>query len=230
MIAAAIGGVVGAGVVASVLVAVLGTGSHGKAAPPGPASAGATPSATTSSTPPLTGTAAAMVALLAKGSGLSYHARYAVSSPSVAQQGATVVLELWRRPPQVRQDTTVTAKGKTSETAAFQNASGVTQCTRQGTADFACKLTSSSGLSSPADLAAAAAKELTGADVTQKHDTVAGHAGTCFEIAAAGATTEICVDDEGIPLRISAAGTSMVLQVLDHSFASGVFTPPEAAS
>lgn len=232
LLAALGGGIVGAGVVAGVLIAILGTGgsTHGTTTPPASTGPSASSSAATGSAPPLSGAAAAMVALLTKGSSVSYHARYTVTSPQVTTQGARVQLELWRRLPDVRQDTLVTQKGTTIDTAAFQSGSGVVECTKTGTGGFACRQTSSTGLANPADIAANAAKELAGATVTQTSATIAGRSATCFEITLSGTTNEVCADADGIPLQVSSKGSSMVLESLDHTFASGIFTPPAAVS
>jgi hypothetical protein len=170
------------------------------------------------------------VRLLAAGASVSYHARYAISSTQTKAQKATVTLELWRRPPDVRQETVVKTASATTETAAFQGASGTVECSRQGMGPFACRQTSTGGVASPQDLAATAAKELVGATVTQHSETVAGRSATCFELVLSGATTEVCVDAQGIPVRISSGGSTMTMQAYDRTVPSGIFTPPAAAS
>jgi hypothetical protein len=66
--------------------------------------------------------------------------------------------------------------------------------------------------------------------VAEKAEAVAGHPATCFDLTVSGAQTEICLDADGIPVRVGSASSTMTLTVLDHALPAGIFTPPTAAS
>jgi hypothetical protein len=222
--AAVTGGVIGAGIAVGLTVAIVGSGGSSHH----PSSA---PTSTTSTTVPLSATASDMLHLLSLGAKTDYHATYQVSSGTSASQGASVTLELWRRPPQVRQDTVVKIKGSSSDTAAFQIASGLVECTQQDKKGWSCVQGSGQqSPSSPQQLATSAAEQLAGARVQESSATIAGRSAQCFSFTVSGDATEICIDGQGIPLKLSSGGSTMTMMSIDHSLPAGVFTPPEAPS
>ena len=157
-----------------------------------------------------------------------FHARYTVVSPTAQGQGATVSLEVWRSPPLVRQDTVVTAQGKTTDTAAFALPSGVVQCTKTDPAAWSCQAASApgSGLADLSTLTQRITAQLATATVTVKDDSVGGRPARCFTVTLDANSTVVCVDAGGVPLLEASGGSQLQLQTLDSDIPTGTFAPP----
>src|SRR5438874_13807704 len=67
----------------------------------------------------LVGEARTLVELLDRGRAVPVHVKYAVRSAQADAQGSNVEIELWRKPPRVRQDTVVTSPGQSARGATF---------------------------------------------------------------------------------------------------------------
>lgn len=216
---------VGIGVLGTVLIVGTGGGSsHVVAALPTTLA----PTTTTTTTVPLSGAAQELVDLLARGNTRSFHARYAVVSPTAQGQGATVSLEVWRQPPLVRQDTLVSAGGKTTDTAAFALQSGLVECTKSDPAPWTCQSASAAGtgLADLSTLTQRITAQLATASVTAKDDTVSGRPARCFTVTLDANSTQVCVDADGVPLLEASGGSQLQLQALDTEIPGGVFAVP----
>jgi hypothetical protein len=173
---------------------------------------------------------AQLVALLERGEQTVYHARYRTVTPEVAGGGtspaASMVIELWRSPPRLRQDVTVSAAGQTATSAAFLLPEGGVGCTRED-AKSAWTCTDIPNTETTTDtLARQITQQVSDGPITVRSDRVAGLAVQCFNLPVSEATAEVCVTADGIPALIRSGGTSIELVELVKEVPAGVFTPP----
>lgn len=162
--------------------------------------------------------------LLERGRAQTFHARYTATTPDEAD--ATTRLELWRDGQRVRQDSVVEAPDGTVRTASIRDPDDrVVSCVQRDGGDWNCGPPSQT--SGDQDLFGSVADQLSGADVTVTDAQVAGHDARCFTLTDATATSELCVTDEGIPVRLAAGDEAeMTLDELDRDVDASVFTPP----
>ncbi len=170
---------------------------------------------------------AELVSLLERGEQTRYHARYRAIIAEGEPADTSMWIELWRSPPRLRQDVTVTAAGQTATSSAFLLPSGGVGCTRE-TADAAWTCTAiPKGQSTATESLARQITQQTGAGpVTLRNARVAGVAVRCFNLPVSEATAEVCVTDDGIPALIDSGGTRIELVSLAKSVPQNVFTPP----
>ena len=163
-----------------------------------------------------------LVALLSRGSTVTYHARY-VANATTPSPGSVVVLELWRTPQRLREDTTITAQGTVRRTAAFVSAARSESCVEEDGAWHCSAVTGPT----PATLLDQVRVQAARADIEVVAANIAGHPAQCYTLVqTSGARSEVCLDQRGVPLRIGAGGLAYELQQIDDSVPDAVFTPP----
>lgn len=187
------------------------------------------PDTTTTTTLPVSETGEELVDLLAQGRERSFHAVYVQED----EEETRLTVELWREGERVRQDLILEGPGVRSQLSAFQLPDGNATCQRatQGETetDWQCARTISTATEEgqPAGLFEAVASNLGGKEVTARDDAVGDVDVRCFEITENDAvSSELCVDEGGIPRRVSTGESVLELQSLEDEVSSDVFKLP----
>jgi hypothetical protein len=157
---------------------------------------------------------------------VTFHARYLVQSPAV-QSGQTVEQEIWRRPPDVREDTRVSggnAEATTSST--FFTPDGVTSCSRAGAGAWTCEPAPDGKESGPDALLSQLATQLAGVTVASRTAVIAGVASRCYDLKIAAEAATICLRSDGVPTLRTTSTTRVELLTLDDSVTDADFEPP----
>jgi hypothetical protein len=185
------------------------------------------PTTTTTTTLPPGPEARGLSGLLDKSRERTYHVRFKGASGD--PQAASTALELWRDGSSVRQDVIYGSGADETRVASFVVGSRSVSCSKTPGKDWLCQEFSQlqSDQGTPVGLVEAAAADLGGAEVVEKAETIAGQAGRCFAITrAAGDKSEVCLTEEGIPLRVSVGGTVFDAESIEESVDGDTFTPP----
>lgn len=160
--------------------------------------------------------------LLAAGAELTFHATYAAEATDGEVQGQ-LELDLYRDAGWVRQDTTVVAGDQQARTRAILSPDGVVTSCLEQSGEWACARSSQDA----DDVFGTLAEQLAGGDVTTSSATVAGIDATCHTLVDDTGRSELCVSEDGIPVRITAAdGTTMQLTELEREVDRAAFEPP----
>ena len=170
---------------------------------------------------------AELVSLLERGEHTQYHARYRAITGEAQPAGASMSIELWRSPPRLRQDVTVSSAGESATSSAFLLPEGGIGCTREGPAGaWTCTPIPKDQSTATESLARQITQQTGAGPVTVRTARVAGLAVQCFNLPVSEATAEVCVTAEGIPARINSGGTRIELVSLVREVPKNVFTPP----
>jgi hypothetical protein len=169
--------------------------------------------------------AAELITLLSHGRGVTFHARYRAVTAQSAASGESVLLDLWRRPPAEREDTTITVSGRTEKASGFLLKSGVVVC-RQTSGTWTCREVSGVQTSTAETLVASITRQVAGRNVSARDDTIGGHKVRCFTLELDTGPGEICVTTDGIPVRISAGDSRFELTELTTSVSDAIFRLP----
>ena len=168
-------------------------------------------------------TTAELTKVVEAGHQRSYYARYDITDGS---SRAPTVLEVWRRPPLLRQMTTARSPAGDQRNQVFVLQSGVVGCASAGGGPWACQprpevrpaAADPFALPDPALLAART--------VTGRNDRVGDRAVRCFDLGGDPAS-ELCVTPEGIPVRLTFAQSRLELRELrDESPPNSAFALP----
>ena len=174
---------------------------------------------------------AELVSLLERGEHTKYHARYRAVTDEIEPAGSSTSIELWRSPPRLRQDVTVTSAGESATSSAFLLPEGGVGCTREGSdGAWTCTAIPKDQSSTAESLARQITLQSGGGPVTVRTARVAGVAVQCFNLPVSGSMAEVCVTDEGIPARINSGGTRIELVSLVREVPKNVFSPPARGS
>jgi hypothetical protein len=193
-------------------------------------------SSTTIDPDKLSAEAREFLALAAKGTTASFHARYEAEPTADAPSDAapySLVLELWNKPPNIRRSVSLTAQGSTILSSEFQDEKAVIRCGKpRPDQDWSCVATPiGSGPQEPGSPGFGLAPGVAaGTAVTATTRTVAEQEARCFSVesATAGADPdELCLSPDGIPLEFTSAGSRLKLTTLELSVNDpNVFEPP----
>lgn len=162
---------------------------------------------------------AELVRALDAGQALTYYARY----NDFGAGGSS--LEMWRRPPLFRQRFETAAAGVAGRTDVFVSGNDVTTCAEVGGMPQTCTSVPGGGAIG-LDPIRAAADSLAGTDLVKSSDSVSGRNAQCFEARRSGAKGEVCVNADGIPLRVSAGELRLELVELTDAVDDAVLQPP----
>ncbi len=208
---------VGAGVI-SVIAMVVG-GDDDDASP-------RTASSSTTTTHELGTDAEELLARLATGRQAAVHVRLASAEDALA--GGTVTVEIWRDGDRVRQDVRLDSATALTEVSAFQLEDGNVICQREGEGPWACQRAASVATENgdPVGLIEAAAANLQGADVTGSDDEIAGTPVRCYSIERPDGSSELCLTEDGVPMRLATEGQVLTATSVEREVAGDVFTPP----
>jgi hypothetical protein len=168
-----------------------------------------------------------LAGLLTRGRSGTWHATFKITRPT-GQPGETETLEVWRAGARARQDVLVTSGPEPIRTAGIRDAKGTKSCLRQGTGPWQCSSVTVAQLD-PDTTFSAVIGELGNRPVTPRAETIGGQPAQCFAVAGDGPGGDVCVTDDGIPLRISREGISIELVTLDTTVPDTVFkVPPDS--
>jgi len=160
--------------------------------------------------------------LVDRGRASTFHARYTVLSPALGESASSAELEVWRDGDRIRQDTSVIEAGGVVRTSAFGSPGGTIGCQQPAGGSWACQRVADEPFDPSEDFISGILALLGSAPVAVSDTTVGPYEGRCYELEAA----TLCLDDEGVPLRVDAGGTSYEVVELDDEVSDGDFEPP----
>lgn len=165
-----------------------------------------------------------LIALLKKGRAATFHARYHGGSSET--EGQDVAVEVWRKPPQIRQDTRVSAAGKTASTSTFVLADRTVACARADDAGWQCQPTPEHRPNEPDALIQGVTDEMARGPMEVRDEVIAGTAARCFTATDGEQMREVCATRQGVPARVSSGGARIELVELDAAVSDNVFKLP----
>ena len=168
----------------------------------------------------LDGAAKELAELLQADRQATFHAVYEVTSSDFA--GAAVSFETWRRPPKVRSDIVVTKPDGVVRTRQLLLPDGAIACQQADDTPWQCTRTPEVNDPFQGDIleqVAAAEK------VTAEDRVIDGRNVRCFTLTQPDITAEFCATDNGVPVLVQSAGTSLKLVSLEEEVGE-VFEPP----
>lgn len=169
-----------------------------------------------------------LASLIKEGQDEEYYARYEASGP-VVPKGGSVVIEAWHKDGQSRVEQTLTAEDRIVKSALFRLDDRSMSCAKQGDDPWQCTpAPEPTGADGDTDLVLGQVQqELVGKDVDVATKTIAGQKGRCFTLTEAGESSEVCVTNEGIPLRNARESARLELVELERTVDDdSVFEPP----
>lgn len=170
-----------------------------------------------------------LVGLLRLGREATFHARYR-STPGEPTEdpGQDVAIELWRKPPNQRQDLVVTAGGEVGRTSAFVRDKKAVSCVEEGPSAWTCRdVPGNAGAETGPDaFLARLVTEASGPASDPRDDTIAGTAVRCFNVPLSSGTAEVCVTRSGVPARIRVGPAFLEMVELSATVSDRIFTPP----
>jgi hypothetical protein len=166
--------------------------------------------------------------LLVAGNKITYHVTYSLTTTDPQAAGETAVVEVWRQPPQERQDTSLTVAGAPAQHAeALSLSTGLVNCSQVGTGPWSCANVGNALPTGPDAIVRQIQQSLRQDTVTEHSSSVANIAAQCFDLASARTKISVCVNQEGVPMLVDENGVGTLrLTELDHKVGQGVFTPP----
>jgi hypothetical protein len=177
----------------------------------------------------LDGAAAEFADLVDRATGLTYHVRYEASTPPTYEnpQGSDIAVDLWRRPPAARRDTVVTGAAYIV-TREFLSSDGVVRCVQTGDTEPICVPTGNEGTDPSDPLMGAIDFDLSAAEVSVSDALIANRPSRCFVFhSETELDQEICLSQEGFPVRISDGDSELVAVTVELSVDPDVLLPPE---
>lgn len=160
-----------------------------------------------------------------------YHAQYEVEGdPAVI--GGEMTLELWRDGGRSRRDTHIVSSDGSADTTTIVDADGgVATCNRVDGADWTCFEPEPTGedgddATADGDVIGSVRDQLAGTDVQARDDEIDGREVRCFQFPTDEGPGDICVDVDGVVVRLASGETAMVLTDLDDDVPGDVFEAP----
>lgn len=170
--------------------------------------------------PQLDAAAAQLQALAQRGRGQTFEARYAGTTPAAAQ----TTLHVWRSPAGSRHDV---QQGPGVQSRVLATDRDVVSCLRQGDAAWVCTTQPHITAAAADALAVPSTDQLAGRSITARDDTVAGHQVRCFVFEGADPSSELCLGNDGIVMRVVSASSRLeLLELIRGPVAAGVFDLP----
>jgi hypothetical protein len=223
-----VGGVVGAAVALGAVALIWGIGGGGGS--PTVQGSGAT-TTTAGSGGALHGPALQLQHLLTAGNKVTYHATYSLTTTEPQAAGSSVAVEVWRQPPDERQDSSANIPGSPAQhQEALELHNNLVNCTQSGTGTWSCASEGNALPSGPDAIVRQITSSLAGDQVATRTATVANVAAECFDLTSASTKLSLCVDHEGIPVEVTDGTNTLELTELDHKVTKDVFTPPAPVS
>lgn len=159
--------------------------------------------------------------LLATARDATYHATYQASTSS-----GGYTLEVFRRDGNVRQDSVTETPGGPFRTAGLLVGGDTIICHQQPGAEWVCSETVGADAGVADGVFGTIVDGLGDVDVAVTEDTVGGRAVRCFGYEVETGPGSICVGDDGVPVRVVAGDTELVLVSRDEDVPDSAFEPP----
>jgi hypothetical protein len=184
------------------------------------------------STEDLSDEAQQLVALLQAARDETYHASFEGSSPETGE--SAIRLETWQRPPRVRQDSQLSAAGQLARTSSFVLPEGGVRCTQLADAPWSCRAAQEGELGGDV-VSASVLEQLEDSDVGLRSTQIDDVAVTCFTLTTRsgpteGSSSELCLDERGITVRVRSGESELHRIELSSTFDDGVFEPPASVA
>jgi hypothetical protein len=225
VVAGVVGGVIALGVAALIWWATSGHGPSGANSASGTGTTTTAPA--TSGGSGLSGEALTLQRLLTHGNTVTYHATYSLSSTSAQAAGGSIAVEVWRKPPEERQDSSAIIAGSPAQhQEALSLPSGLVNCVQAGTGNWSCQSIGNALPSGPDAIVKQITDSLAQDQVTSRSATVATIAARCFDVTGGSTKLTLCVDADGIPVEVTDGTNTLEASEVDHHVAAGTFTPP----
>lgn len=170
---------------------------------------------------------AELLDLLDSARSLTFNARYAARSDDPEVSTANLTVEIWRKPPYVRQDTTTVEGRLQTQTATIGRPEDVVHCTKDEATAWSCRSRPRAEAAGFDDLLTKAQAQVTGAVVKRSSQRIEGRPSSCYDVGRpGGGSSQLCVDDGGVPVRMSSFAGRLELTSLQTKVSDSVFTPP----
>lgn len=153
----------------------------------------------------------------------TYHARYEGTSPDAPD--SLIVLETWQAPPRVRQDSALRVGGQAARTSSFVLPEGGTRCTQLAEGPWSCRAAAAGELQGDV-VSDAVIEQLQGSDVRVRATKVGDVDASCFTLTNAEGSNELCLDEDGVTVRVRAGGSELERVELSTDVDDSVFEPP----
>jgi hypothetical protein len=176
---------------------------------------------------PVSEEAQELTTLTRKGQDLTYHAVYEVAGTQPTD--GDLKIELWRKEGRIRQDQEIRARGQVLRTAGFRLGDRTISCVREEGKAWACQAVpqvSDEATPPPDPLVTAVVGELANKEVKAKDDEVGGRDARCFTISDSTQSSELCITEDGVPVRIRTGQATMELTELSDEVDDDIFDPP----
>jgi hypothetical protein len=208
------------GVVAGVVVAVVSGDDDGG----GGGGADQTGAVTTTTGEPLDAEGQELVEILARSDELVYTASFSFMNAGPGGE-QDLLLTVWRKGERNRQDLEGTSNGQPIHTSMFTEPQRSVACTVTAESTWQCQTVAETP--PPLDqLIAGVRQELGGRDIVASDGEVGGTPARCFSLTEGDETAELCVREDGVPLRIESGAATLELQSFGESVDDSIFIPP----
>jgi hypothetical protein len=172
-----------------------------------------------------------LVGLLRLGRDETFHARYRSTPPTTDEAGTQeVTIELWRKPPDQRQDVVVTAGSEVGRSSSFVRGKEAMSCVEEAPRRWTCRKVAAASDTGPDAFLARLVSEASGPASDPRDDTVAGTSVRCFNVPLPSGTAEVCATRSGVPARIRVGPAFLELVELSSTVPDRVFTLPAKVS
>jgi hypothetical protein len=185
--------------------------------------AGARPPPPPASSVPLDAEGQTLADLLASGRDATYHATYGASTSS-----GGYTLEVFRHDGNVRQDSVTETPRGTFRTAGLLVGGDTIICHQQPGAEWVCSESVGADDGVADGVFGTIVDALGAVDVAVTEETVDGRAVRCFAYEVETGPGSMCLRDDGVPVRVVAGDTELVLTSIDEDVPESVFQPPAA--
>lgn len=153
---------------------------------------------------------------------LTYRARYETSS-----RAGERILELWRRPPRIREDISTKARtGEQVQTRLLVLEDRVLSCSQADDGPWGCEQVPEADPTGVEGAVRAAATRLADTTAPPTPSTIAGEAAECLSDGEGSQRAELCLTPDGIPLRVRNGEATVELVELERSVDDDAFAPP----
>ena len=176
----------------------------------------------------LTGEARALGEAINRAAGLTYHAVFqgTLAARGGVGGGGQLTVEVWRRPPDARRDSTITAADQELHTREFRLGDELIGCVRVGRDQ---PLQCSPNPSAEADPAAPlfGTVDPSAGQVTARDADVGGVPARCYTVLpTTGAPQEACFDNDGVPVVIDGGDGRLERSSVDTVVGDDAFVVP----
>ena len=180
-----------------------------------------------SAAPALTGAAAELASLVARGHDGTYHASYRVAGNDTR---GSVEIEVWRKGKLVRQEERITSESRSVVTAAYQLEDRTVLCTRTDEGGgWQCGPGAAVASDGTDPVLGAIVSQLGGVDVREtERERIGGREARCFSLreSKTAAGSEICLTDRGIPLLLRTGDAKLELVEFNTTVGDEDLKPP----